>query len=105
MDGEEGRRLLPLLQLEKRLTNQAREETTMKRYRMSVISEPAPNSRTIFTRTVPGPFIESGGSRDYTCGSCGDLLLKRVDRQQIQNIVFQCMCGAFNEIPRAHQTD
>ena len=77
----------------------------MKRYRMSLVPESALKGRSGLTKDTPGPTIRSNGSRDYLCAACGKTLLRKVDRAQIQNVVFRCACGALNEIPRAHQTD
>ena len=79
----------------------------MARYKMAVIPEPAPNTRSVLVcgPDLKGPLIKSGGSRDYVCGRCNRTLLRHVARTQIQNILIRCTCGAFNEIPRAHQTD
>lgn len=79
----------------------------VKRYRMSVIPEPTPNTRTVctFQPDIKGPLAKGGGNRDYFCADCDRTLLRRVARDKIQHIVFRCPCGAFNEIPRAHQTN
>lgn len=77
------------------------------RYRMSVIPEPAPNTRTVLVMgpDLKGPLIQAQGDRDYSCGDCDRTLFRRVGREQIQSVVAKCVCGAFNEIPRAHQTN
>lgn len=78
----------------------------MGRYKMSVIPEPPPNTRSIMKNIGKGPTLKGDGNRYYACGQCDRTLLRRVNRDQIQGIVFWCStCGAFNEIPRAHQTN
>lgn len=76
-----------------------------KRYRLSVIDKPSAKA-SILHRTTPGPVLTAHGERSYECGSCGKVLLKNVRRMQLQgDIVLKCLCGAFNKMPTAHQTN
>lgn len=73
--------------------------------KMKLIPEPSPGTRTVLVKTTAGPFMKGDGPRSYRCGTCNATLLRNVGHDQIQHIVFKCLCGAFNEIPRADQTN
>lgn len=79
----------------------------MNRYRMHVIAEPAPNTRIVMVFNGTGVHVrDGGGDRTYACGKCDKTILQEVERMQVQNMVWKCnRCGAFNEVPLAHQTD
>lgn len=49
---------------------------------------------------VMAPVISGKGETDYTCGSCGSVLLRRMYYAQVRDLVLKCgCCGATNQIP------
>jgi DNA-directed RNA polymerase subunit RPC12/RpoP len=71
--------------------------------KMTVISEPEPNTRSVFEPTFKGRLIKGSGPLSYKCGKCGATLLRHVEYKQVMNMVVKCGgCGSFNEIPVAH---
>jgi phage FluMu protein Com len=75
-------------------------------HKMQVIPEPAPNTRSVLAPTFVGPVMSGAGANSYACGSCGTVLLDRVEYKQVQDIVVKCgKCQAFNEIPTSHHTN
>ena len=74
----------------------------MAEMKLRVIPEPAEGTRAVFVAQegFKGPFIMGVGALDCLCGSCGAVLLKKIEEGQIKNLVLKCpMCGAYNEIP------
>ncbi len=50
--------------------------------------------------SVTAPAITGKGETDYQCGSCGDVLLKKMFYAQVRDLVLRCgHCGAINRIP------
>ena len=76
----------------------------MKRYRMSVIAQ-SPAGSEVLRRETRGPFFHGGGDRDYSCGTCDQTLLRKVDPQNFEHLIFRCRCGTLNRIPLAHQAN
>ena len=73
-------------------------------YRMKVIPEPEEGTRTVFICAAPGVSFEGTGTRNYQCGTCGKMLIRKIRLMQIIGAVYQCgKCDAYNEIPTAHQ--
>ena len=69
---------------------------------LTVIAEPAPNTRVVLLAAPDSPAIKGVGEGEgpihYTCGRCGRTLLDSVSFEQVQNMVIQCGdCGTFNE--------
>lgn len=67
---------------------------------LTVISEPDPNTRTVFEHTGTGTifFFDPNGCYSLDCGSCGAPLLVVSNRQQVSNVVLHCSaCGDFND--------
>ena len=66
---------------------------------MMVIPEPAPGSRAVLIPQSGAPALRGGGPLSYTCGKCGNLLLKDLMIEQARSYVVRCgKCGAFNEV-------
>jgi len=66
---------------------------------MRVIPEPAPGSRAVLIPQSGAPALRGGGPLSYTCGKCGNLLLKDLIVEQARSYVVRCgRCGAFNEV-------
>lgn len=66
---------------------------------MRVIPEPAPGSRAVLIPQSGAPALRGGGPLSYTCGKCGNLLLKDLMVEQARSYVVRCgKCGAFNEV-------
>ncbi len=75
-------------------------------YRMEVISEPEPGTRSIFICDTTVTTFIGTGPRSYQCGICGETLIEGARTERFANVVFKCGdCGGFNEIPTAHQAD
>jgi hypothetical protein len=80
-------------------------ETTQ--IRMTLIPEPAPNSRIVHETADDvaweGPMMVGPGRRgavEYTCGQCATVLIAGFAPGQVRNVVFRCTeCRAFNDIP------
>lgn len=65
---------------------------------MRVIPEPAPGSRALLIPQSGAPALRGGGPLTYTCGRCGNTLLKDLMYEQARSYVVRChKCGAFNE--------
>jgi DNA-directed RNA polymerase subunit RPC12/RpoP len=74
--------------------------------KMTVISEPEPNTRSVFEPTFKGPARKGSGPLSYKCGKCGATLLRHAEYKQVMNMVVKCGgCGSFNEIPVAHHAN
>ena len=70
------------------------------RVALTVISEPDPNTRTVFENTGEGTILFQGFDTDIglVCGTCAAVLAAGMRREQIRYIVLRCkQCGAFNE--------
>ena len=66
---------------------------------MRVIPEPAPGSRALLIPQSGAPALRGGGPLSYTCGRCGNLLLKDLMVEQARSYVVRCgKCGAYNEV-------
>ena len=66
---------------------------------MRVIPEPAPGSRAVLIPQTGAPALRGGGPLSYTCGKCGNLLLKDLVVEQARSYVVRCgKCRAFNEV-------
>ena len=66
---------------------------------MRVIPEPAPGSRAVLIPQSGAPALHGGGPLSYTCGKCGNVLLKDLMVEQARSYVVRCgKCGAFNEV-------
>jgi phage FluMu protein Com len=66
---------------------------------MRVIPEPAPGSRAVLIPQSGAPALRGGGPLSYTCGKCGNLLLKDLMVEQARSYVVRCgKCGEFNEV-------
>lgn len=69
--------------------------------RLGVITEPDPNTRSVFEKTTEGSVLFRGHESDIAlgCGSCGAHLVEGLVGSQISNIVIKCnVCGSFNEV-------
>ncbi len=68
--------------------------------KLKTISEPSPNTRTIFIGKVL-PFFKGNGEVNLLCGNCGAKLIEGLFNEgQIRNIVVKCpVCKFFSEIP------
>ena len=67
-------------------------------FAMKVIPEPAPGSRALLIPPTGAPALRGGGPLSYTCGRCGNTLLKDLMVEQARSYVVKCgKCGAFNE--------
>jgi DNA-directed RNA polymerase subunit RPC12/RpoP len=67
---------------------------------MRLIPEPAPGSRALLIPQGGAPALRGGGPLSYTCGKCGNMLLKDLMFEQARSYVVRCgKCGAFNETP------
>ena len=52
----------------------------------------------IFARKGRYVIISGGGSDNYLCGACENIICKNVNRGQIINLVFKCPnCGEYNQ--------
>lgn len=78
----------------------------MPKIQMEVIPEPTPGTAAIIKLARPNfalvdPYVQmrGNGDTDYVCGCCRVLILEKVERGRIINIVFKCAhCNAFNII-------
>lgn len=71
----------------------------MKNYQLEVIPEPKPGTASVLITDKSGPFvfIRGTGSSNFLCGACQSVLVERMERGQIMEIVFKCSnCGSFN---------
>ena len=65
-----------------------------------------PNTGTVFSKDnfIPDsrkiePFVVGEGALDFTCGSCGHLMLKSLRRGQVTKAIYKCpKCGSYNQI-------
>ncbi len=65
--------------------------------KLSIISKPREGSRTVVESKV-SPVFKGEGDVNYICGSCGAILVEKIRRGQIGNIVVHCpKCGQYNE--------
>ncbi|MCC2502210.1 MULTISPECIES: hypothetical protein [Bacillus cereus group] len=72
-----------------------------KNYLLEVI--PKPESGTAAILCTPdgfkGPIFQGEGTNNYLCGVCKYVLCKKIIRQQIVEIVFECPeCKSYNRI-------
>lgn len=70
------------------------------RFKMRVIPEPEPDTRSVLVYTGEGTVVMRGENTGfvYSCGGCDVPLIVDVRPGQIVNLVFKCSaCGAFNE--------
>jgi hypothetical protein len=68
--------------------------------RLKIISEPDPNSRSVFEKTTEGTtlFIGTASGLSIDCGKCGSPLAQGIARTQLVGVVIKCNhCGAYNE--------
>jgi hypothetical protein len=71
---------------------------------MMLIPEPEPKTRAVLVTQPGGRAITGVGPLSYTCGKCGNTLLKDVEFEQVRNIVIKCgTCGSFNETPPVNE--
>ena len=67
---------------------------------MRLIPEPEPGTRALLIPPSGAPALRGGGPLSYTCGRCGNTLLKDLMFEQARSYVVKCgKCGAFNETP------
>lgn len=74
-------------------------------HKLETIPEPANKSDILgLSADVPPEtaLIWGEGAHSYTCGTCGHKLIRQVAYKQIQGVIFQCRCGAFNRMPASH---
>jgi predicted RNA-binding Zn-ribbon protein involved in translation (DUF1610 family) len=67
--------------------------------KLKVIPAPSSGSVPVIKTDKKGnfTFIKGEGSDNLLCGSCGTILIEKLNRGQIQGIVFQCTnCGNYN---------
>jgi hypothetical protein len=65
---------------------------------LPLISKPLEGTRKVIK--VKAEHGEKGViGTNYRCGNCGNVLLSGAHIGQIQNIVFHCSCGAYNNLP------
>lgn len=68
--------------------------------KLRVISEPDPDTRTVFEKTGDGTILFQGFDTNIAlvCGKCGAPLAAGIQPSQIKSIVLRCnQCMAFNE--------
>lgn len=68
---------------------------------LKVISEPDPNTRSVFIYDGEGTVAFRGYQVGLAlvCGSCKSHLVVGISRENIQNIVIRCKkCGSYNEV-------
>ena len=58
------------------------------------------STMSIVLPTAARAALRGQGDTDYTCASCGKILLRRVLDKEIRNMVFKCpLCGMHSRIP------
>ena len=73
----------------------------MSNYTVKEIPEPEEGTESVLIFKKKGRYsiISGGGSDNYLCGVCENIICKDVNRGQIMNLVFQCPdCGEYNRI-------
>jgi predicted RNA-binding Zn-ribbon protein involved in translation (DUF1610 family) len=71
-----------------------------KRIPLKVISEPDPDTRSVFMKMGEGTIVFRAFANEtaLTCGKCGEALVVGMERNQVQNLVIKCNdCGSFND--------
>ena len=71
----------------------------MAKHVMKTIKKPKEGTATVFKTDERGkiPVMKGKGRDSYRCGTCKNIILKNVNRNQFINIVFICPnCGSYN---------
>lgn len=63
---------------------------------MMVVSDQDLMDSPVLNRIEDGPCLRGSGSSQLWCGHCGDLLLEGVEPEGVADVVFRCVCGAYN---------
>ena len=75
----------------------------MKKVKMERVQHPDA-TMSIVLPTAARAALRGQGDTDYTCSSCGKILLRRVLDKDIRSLVFKCpLCGAHSRIPASQQ--
>jgi len=72
-----------------------------KQIALTVIPEPAPNTRSLLVPQGKFPVIRGEGDMDLVCGKCGQVLVESVGKGVwLKNLVIRCPnCKSYNEVP------
>lgn len=68
--------------------------------RLKVIPEPAPNTKAVFEKLGSGTVLINGFDTgiSYDCGTCGEPLMRGVQKGQVRGIVLRCgACCSYND--------
>jgi hypothetical protein len=71
-----------------------------RKLRVMPVVEVPPEEATILIQGDPNEPIGRGGYGDESllCGSCGRVLIEKVDPGQFKDIFMRCSCGAMNDV-------